>query len=113
MSEPDGVRWWKNGDHPGDQSVPQVREVGGLIVTDLTPGKVVKPYDGDTPEMLCDVCGQAFGVHGWMGGPVRGDIVHPGDYITGNDAASRKVVRVDPLAEQVAQMRAHEEKGKK
>lgn len=76
-------RWWKNGDHPKDESVPTEVKRGDMKVVELTEGKVVKRYKGDADlDDLCPDCGAAFGIHGWIGGPKRGSIVHPGDYIT-------------------------------
>jgi hypothetical protein len=77
-------RWWKNGDHPDDQSV--VVYPDSRSSTQFEPfsseGKVVRwlrtpTLDG---ESLCH-CSRPYSEHGWIVGSAGGRIVHPGDWI--------------------------------
>lgn len=71
-------QWWKNGDHPEDDSQPN-RE-GSIF---LTEGKVVRFYR--SPKMdghyECNHCHLIMGVHGWIDTLEGGHIVCPGDYV--------------------------------
>lgn len=101
-------RWWKNGDHPYDNSEPVVDEETGTSF--LSEGEVVRrfrhpDYDGTA---LCPECGQAYDVHGWIDQGEDGITVHPGDYVVTVKKGVYDVQRKDPLAEQVEQMRKAE-----
>jgi hypothetical protein len=95
----DEVRWWKNGDHPDDHIRERIDDETGVPY--LSEGKAVKRwvnYEGRGYE-LCDVCGAPMNAHGRLGGPQRGKIVHPGDYVS---ADAKTVRHPDPVAEAIA-----------
>lgn len=90
------VRWWKNGDHPEDGSNFEQVERHGVLITTLSEGKVVKQWDGnENPDELCPMCSAPFDIHGRIGGPKTGTIVHPGDYVE-STSGSYKVKRINP-----------------
>jgi hypothetical protein len=70
----EAVQWWKNGDHPLDNST----EVDG----ELTEGEVVTRYvpPTGTQHLLHTACGAPWGIHGVL---QRGSnpVVCPGDWI--------------------------------
>lgn len=76
----EAVQWYKNGDHPEDQSV--------LIRVPGTPpffseGKVVRRFrrpdvSGSTS---CKYCRAIFHIHGWIDDGAHGQVVCPGDYV--------------------------------
>lgn len=77
----EATQWFRNGDHPFDQSKP-VDTTGHS--TTLTEGQVVKFFrrlhiPGDR---ICQECGNVMHKHGLIDG-LNGEeeIVHPGDYI--------------------------------
>lgn len=77
----EATQWFRNGDHPFDQSTPV--DTAGSSST-LTEGAVVKFFrrlhiPGDR---ICQECGNVMHKHGLIADP-NGDeeIVHPGDYI--------------------------------
>lgn len=85
LQEVEAYRWFKNGDHPKDNSIPME---GG----ELTEGKVVRRFR--TPEISensliqpkCQKCSNDMHDHGWIDNALYGDPVCPGDYvITGVD----------------------------
>ena len=76
----EATRWWKNGDHPQDESVEQKAEDGSVL---LTEGKVVRRYrHPDVPGgEECGHCGNIMADHGWIDTLEGGHIVCPGDWI--------------------------------
>jgi len=76
----DATQWFKNGDHPEDDSEPiYVNDKEGFI----PEGKVVRRYrrpecDGDKK---CEKCGEIMRRHGWVDTLEGGHIVCPGDWI--------------------------------
>lgn len=73
-------RWYKNGDHPEDNSKPTVGARGRLWYTE---GNVVKFYKVKEGLGLqkCQQCNHIFNHHGWIDTLEGGHIVCPGDYI--------------------------------
>lgn len=78
-------QWFKNGDHPDDGDE---RFDSGEFKGELYEGHVVRYYrhpqvSGDS---LCEQCGKAHHVHGWVDTLEQGHRVCPGDWIiTGVD----------------------------
>ena len=66
-------RWFKNGDHPDDESLGVPK----------SEGKVVRYYR--TPEQngqnRCGKCGRKYHEHGWIETLEGGHIVCPGDWV--------------------------------
>ena len=103
----DATQWFKNGDHPLDNSVPvrrlskaqqeapmrvyDITEHEGDLVPDphtgapsfLSEGKVVRyfrrPERND--DELCEHCGRIMHAHGWIDTLEGGHIVCPGDWV--------------------------------
>lgn len=77
----EATQWFRNGDHPMDQSTPIERPSGGPI---LSEGQVVRFFSwlhipGDR---FCAECGSAMKRHGIIDGiNDEEELVHPGDYI--------------------------------
>lgn len=74
----EATQWFKNGDHPFDNSCPI-----SPTNPDLAEGEVVRYYrtpdlDGETP---CKHCSVIMHYHGWIDTLEGGHIVCPGDYI--------------------------------
>ena len=73
-------QWFKNGDHPGDKSVPidpEHPEQG------CTEGRVVRRYrhPNVSGNDKCPLCGNLYHVHGWLDLPdSEGLRVCPGDW---------------------------------
>lgn len=68
------VRWWRNGDHPGDG--PSSRE-----------GKIVKHYRDQAVHVgtVCPYCMEHMLDHGWIEAEIIGYIVCPGDWVVTHD----------------------------
>lgn len=77
--EVEASRWFKNGDHPNDNSVV----LGYSPGTFLSEGAVVRRYRRpDVPETgICPRCGATMGLHGWIDTLECGHTVCPGDWI--------------------------------
>lgn len=80
----DAVQWWRNGDHPLDDS--HLLEPGDSTTQFepfLSEGKIVRRHL--TPEMnghhQCPRCSRIMHDHGWIETPEAGYIVCPGDFI--------------------------------
>jgi len=78
-SEIEATQWFKNGDHPKDNS----EELTGTDGPFLSGGKVVRRYrhpniDGQTK---CDKCSDIMHNHGWIDKLEEGETVCPGDWI--------------------------------
>ena len=74
-------RWFKNGDHPEDHSVPMRDAETGE--TFLTEGLVVRRFRHPdiTGDKICITCRKTMHEHGWID-TLEGDhIVCPGDWI--------------------------------
>lgn len=76
----EATQWFKNGDHPQDQSLP-VEKTGES--PGLTEGKVVRFFQSlNIPGgRFCPKCGNVMQRHGVMTGLNGEEIVCPGDYI--------------------------------
>lgn len=77
----DATRWWKNGDHPQDES----KEMCGAYPNDtfLSEGTVVRYFRRPDGVELnpCANCGRRMHDHGWIDTLEGGHIVCPGDWI--------------------------------
>lgn len=95
------TRWWKNGDHPRDDSeVVTDPETG---IQSLSEGSVVRRFqapDHQGPE-IDTACGAPWDIHGWIDGD-EGEIVHPGDWVVTHDNGTYSTVRPDPMADALA-----------
>lgn len=73
-------QWFKNGDHPQDNSILLPKPEGGTF---LSEGKVVRYFR--RPDIkggkICNLCNQTMHNHGWIDTLEGGHIVCPGDYI--------------------------------
>ena len=84
----DAVRWFKNGDHPGDHEPigknPTSRDAERYqdYIADVE-GKIVRRYrHPSVPDnSLCEQCGKEHYVHGWIDTLEQGHRVCPGDWI--------------------------------
>lgn len=77
----EAIQWFRNGDHPADNSTP-INRPGGHSTT-LTEGEVVRHFHGGIPgDRVCTECGNIMHRHGIIVG-LNGEeeTVHPGDYI--------------------------------
>lgn len=77
----EAIQWFRNGDHPSDNSKP-IGRPGGASTT-LTEGDVVRHFHGGIPgDRVCTECGNIMHRHGLiMGLNGEEETVHPGDYI--------------------------------
>ena len=79
----DAVQWFKNGDHPEDESVMIQGKSGEEF---LSEGRVVRYYR--TPDLdgqvRCEKCGTIMHFHGWIDTEEKGYIICPGDWIIKN-----------------------------
>ena len=78
--EVDATQWFKNGDHPTDDSL----WCGGEgIGWQIREGKIVRYYrhPKDDGERVCEKCGNTMHDHGWIDTLEGGHIVCPGDFI--------------------------------
>jgi hypothetical protein len=78
----EATQWFKNGDHPEDDSF-RLFEDTGTIPTDPREGKIVRYYrhpdfDGKNP---CKHCKKKMHDHGWIDTLEGGHIVCPGDFV--------------------------------
>lgn len=83
----EAFQWFKNGDHPLDESVP-IQPVEGDKEVLLTEGKLVRYYQctADFSDVVCHRCSTSsqastYSSHGWIDTLEGGHIVCPGDYI--------------------------------
>ena len=74
----DATPWWKNGDHPLDNSCPISPEN-----PDLSEGELVRFYRPTAYPHghVCHHCKLKFHDHGWIDTLEGGHIVCPGDWI--------------------------------
>jgi hypothetical protein len=80
----EATQWFKNGDHPQDNSQPYRPTKEGETLDDvLSEGKVVRYYR--TPKLdgqhKCMYCNDIMHNHGWIDTMKGGHIVCPGDWI--------------------------------
>ena len=75
----DATQWWKNGDHPDDNSHP----IGEIGSGELSEGRVVRRFRSpDIPgEQECSKCGKPMHGHGWIDTLEDGHNACPGDWI--------------------------------
>ena len=89
MGSIEATQWFKNGDHPMDNSTS--------IHGGLTEGKVVRYYI--RPEIRgdsqCWQCGSPHYDHGWIDVPGQGHRVCPGDWIITGEAGERYPCKSD------------------
>lgn len=88
----EATQWFKNGDHPQDESEPLPKADGAPR---LSEGKVVKYFQSlKIPGgRFCQECGNAMQKHGILHGLNGEEIVHPGDYIVTHPRGHYYVVR--------------------
>lgn len=74
----EATQWFKNGDHPGDNSCP-ISPVNPA----LSEGEVVRYYRNpdDSGQRKCERCGNTMHNHGWIDTLEGGHNVCPGDWI--------------------------------
>ena len=101
-AEVEATQWWKNGDHPADDTHEITPEGGGEPF--LSEGKVVRYYRNpdDHPGRECEHCGVIMHLHGWIDDGANGQIVCPGDWVVtveAEDGPSYLVVRPGEFAE--------------
>jgi hypothetical protein len=79
----EATQWFKNGDHPQDNSKP-VEKAGGS--PGLTEGKVVRYFRRlNIPGgRFCEHCGNVMQHHGLLDGLNGEEVICPGDYIVTN-----------------------------
>jgi hypothetical protein len=80
----EATQWFKNGDHPQDESVPLTASDED---SELSEGKVVQNYpetDISPENRFCPDCGNLMQRHGQLAGTNVDAIVCPGDYIVTN-----------------------------
>lgn len=77
------TRWFKNGDHPGDDCGTFQGEGGEPFQGE---GHVVRYYRNpdDVADRQCGDCGHTMHEHGWIDAGPRGRVVCPGDYVASN-----------------------------
>lgn len=85
------VQWFRNGDHPDDDTVELADELGRPF---LSEGKVVRYYRHPT---LCGVshcpkCEKTLHVHGWIDNGGDGQVVCPGDFVHTTETGVHVVV---------------------
>src|SRR3954453_245820 len=87
----EATQWFKNGDHPQDQSVPM--ENPGS--SGLTEGKVVLYFRSlNIPGgRFCPDCGNVMQKHGILNGLNGEEVVCPGDYIVTNHKGNYYVLK--------------------
>ncbi len=91
--EIEATQWFKNGDHPRDNSVP-IKDDKGDDTPELTEGKIVRKFHSPNipAGSACPKCGKRISNHGLMGT----GIVCPGDWII--TEANGKMYSDRPLA---------------
>jgi len=73
-------QWWKNGDHPEDESELITGSDGEMF---LSEGKIVRRFNHPniSSQEKCEVCDHVMGNHGWIDRGENGLRVCPGDMI--------------------------------
>lgn len=73
-------QWFKNGDHPEDQSKEMFSEEIGVF---LSEGKIVRRFNNPnvSGKKPCKHCSNAMRDHGWIDTLEAGHNVCPGDWI--------------------------------
>lgn len=81
----EATQWFKNGDHPEDESTMIMALEESHSQGYLSEGKVVRYFRKPdiTGDMKCGLfsCGMRFHNHGWIDTLEGGHIVCPGDFI--------------------------------
>lgn len=78
--EVEAFQWFKNGDHPRDDSKTVLNDYGHRYKSE---GRVVRYYrlpamDGMMP---CEKCGRIMQSHGWIDNILHQQMVCPGDWV--------------------------------
>lgn len=77
-----GVRWLRNGDHPGDALGELLDDPMGGPPYERLEGKVVRFFRSpDYPGEEVHECGHRWHDHGWLDFPDGGETVCPGDWV--------------------------------
>jgi len=79
----EAIQWFKNGDHPEDESMLFLSMGESHPVGVPSEGKIVRYYRRPdvNGQHKCKKCGNIYHVHGWIDTLEGGHIVCPGDYI--------------------------------
>jgi hypothetical protein len=81
----EATQWFKNGDHPNDESVMLRPDPKGVTQFEpfLSEGKVVRRFaiPGINAGAACFQCGRSMHDHGWIDTSDGGYTVCPGDWI--------------------------------
>ena len=78
----DAFRWFKNGDHPGDDVYRKFEDTGAIPL-EPREGKVVRYFrhPGVNGLTMCKLCDNVFRNHGWVDSGGAGQPVCPGSFI--------------------------------
>jgi len=78
----EATQWFRNGDHPNDDSERPFEDTGELSLVPRE-GLVVRYFrrPGTLGQSLCSKCNWQFFSHGWIDTLEGGHIVCPGDWI--------------------------------
>ncbi len=73
-------QWFKNGDHPNDQTKDMLNDYGHRFKSE---GRVVRYHRIPTMDgmMACEKCGKTMYSHGWLDSFTHKRVVCPGDWI--------------------------------
>lgn len=96
------IRWWKNGDHPDDNSEYIHGKNGERF---LSEGHVVRYYrhpdvDG---ESVCPHCSNIMHYHGFIDTGGDGSVVCPGDWVVNHDKGEYRVLDCHEFKEFIRQ----------
>lgn len=90
-----GVRWLRNGDHPGDALGELLDDPMGGPPYERLEGKVVRFFRSpDYPGEEVHECGHRWHDHGWLDLPDGGETVCPGDWVVIDAAYLREDLQV-------------------
>lgn len=80
--EVEAHRWWRNGDHPGDE-VGHITELTNGWRSTRVEGRIVRLFrqPGYASADIHDACGHTWHDHGWVDTLEGGHVVCPGDWI--------------------------------
>lgn len=79
----EATQWFKNGDHPEDNSTIIMLLGEARPEGELSEGKIVKMFRSGISKdnLVCDKCNYQMKDHGWIDTFEGGHIVCPGDFI--------------------------------
>jgi len=96
--EVEAHQWFKNGDHPNDQTKDMLNDYGHRFKSE---GRVVRYYripvmDGMLP---CEKCGRVMQSHGWLDSFTHNQVVCPGDWVISHPNGMYTAVSENDMAE--------------